>query len=96
MTIAHDAEAHTFVAYAEDGGRMGEIEYSPRGDGIIAATHTLVDKAHRGKGVAGALLRALTEWAEAEGGTIVPVCSFVMDAFEREPERYRKVMQKQG
>ncbi len=96
MAIVHEAEKRRFAAYAEDGREMGEIVYEPRGDGGIAATHTRVGGEYRGRGVAGKLLGALAGWAEAEGVTIEPVCSYVEDAFAREPERYRKVMQEKG
>lgn len=92
MTIAHEPEHHRFVALADDGERMGSIVYEDR-DGALYATHTWTDDAHRGKGVAGKMLDALVAHAVERGVKIVPVCSYVVSSFERNPEKYRAVMQ---
>lgn len=92
LTITHEPENHRFVALADDGKRMGAIVYEER-DGALRATHTWTDEAYRGRGVAGKMLDELVAHAEERGMKIVPVCSYVVAAFERHPERYRAVTQ---
>ncbi len=91
MQINHDKEKHQFIIISDNGGKMGEIEYSPHGD-TLSATHTWVDDAFRGQGVAGKLLDALVEYAVANKLKIIPVCSYVVDAFKKNPEKYKAVM----
>lgn len=89
--IQADGRAGKFVATRDDGAPAGEIEYDVR-DGAMHATHTWVDPELRGHGVAGKLLHALVEKARADKMKIVPVCSFVVGAFEKHPEEFADVM----
>lgn len=91
MRIVHDETACQFVMLAEDGTRMGEIEYENR-DGVLYATHTQVLPLYEGQGHAARLLDALAAYAESKGVKIVPVCSYVVSAFRRYPEKYAAVM----
>ncbi len=90
MRVEHDRTARRFVAYGDDDARLGEIVYEAK-DGDLWATHTRVGAAHRGQGIAEKLLDALADHAEKEEKKIVPVCSYVAAAFEREPARYATV-----
>lgn len=90
MRIEHDPDGTRFVAYNDDGQQLGEIVYEPK-DGDLLATHTRVGDAYRGQGIAEKLLDALAAHAEKEGKKIVPICSYVISAFERSPARYAKV-----
>lgn len=92
MTITHGEDRHMFVAYDEDGAQMGEIEYRFGGNKDYYATHTLVEEAHEGKGIAGQLLDAMVAWAEENGYKIVPICPYVTAAFQKHPEKYAAVM----
>lgn len=91
MQIKHNAEKHRFVAFADDGAEMGHIEYSPH-DNVLSATHTKVEEAYQGKGVAGKLLDALVEYAAANNMKIIPVCEYVIAAFKKNPEKYMAVV----
>lgn len=91
MIITHDPEKHIFTAYNDDNTRMGEIGYSPQGAGRILATHTRVEDAFQGRGIARELLDALAAHAEKEGLVITPLCSYVIAQFEKDPARYAKV-----
>ncbi|MCC8190314.1 MAG: N-acetyltransferase [Planctomycetes bacterium] len=91
MNIDHDTVNHRFVATTEAGQVMGEIHYQPEA-GFLSATSTYTDPAFRGHGVAGALLDALAGYAAGRGWRIVPVCSYVAAAFQRDPDRYRSVL----
>lgn len=91
MNITHDGANSRFVAANENGELMGEISYQDR-DGSLYADHTHTQERYRGRGVAGKLLDAMADYARCKGMKIVPVCSYVVGAFERDPERYRDVM----
>lgn len=91
MHIDYEPATKRFAAYTDENMRMGEIDYEMK-DGDMVATHTLVDEAYRGHGVAGKLLDALTAHAEKEGLKIIPECPYVAAAFERNPARYAKVV----
>ena len=93
MTITHEAEKHRFVAYGDDGKRMGAIAYSPRDDESILATHTVVEKEFQGYGVGRDLLDALASYARDNSLKIIPLCGFVIAEFERNPSRYHEVIQ---
>jgi predicted GNAT family acetyltransferase len=68
-----------------DGELAGFADYRPR-DGVLAFTHTEVDPVHRGKGVGGALIGAALEQVKADGGKIMPLCSFVADYVSHHPQ----------
>ncbi len=90
MEITHDTEAHQFIALNEQGDKIGEMEYSPHGT-IISAIHTWTDDDYRGQGVAGQMLAAMVAYAEQNDLKIQPVCSYVVGAFEKHPEKYEHV-----
>ncbi|MFM9414084.1 GNAT family N-acetyltransferase [Peptococcus simiae] len=70
------------------------LDIEPAGDGVVRATHTVVDESMRGQGVAGKLLEALVNHAREEGWQIVPVCSYVQRAFDKDPDQYGDVHHK--
>lgn len=76
--------ARAYAAYV-DGTRLGELVYSRRGD-QITALHTAVDPSAEGKGIAGALARALLDDARKAGATVIPQCPFVASYLDRHPE----------
>ncbi len=91
MRIVHDADAHKFIAHDDDGQKMGEIEYRPEGDARVEATHTRVNSAFRGRGIAERLLDALVAHARENKLTIIPTCSYVEAAFAKNPEKYANI-----
>ena len=95
MKIEHDRERCEFKAFTDDGVRIGEIAYEEC-DGNLTATHTLVADAFQGKGAAQELLDALRDYAAENGMKIIPVCSYVVAAFKRYPERYKAVIGADG
>ncbi|GAA2300328.1 N-acetyltransferase [Streptomyces kunmingensis] len=76
---------------ARAGGAAGEIvgylqyfvldEPAP----ALVAAHTVVDRAHEGKGIAGSLARELYALAARETLAVAPLCSFVAAWAERHP-----------
>ena len=58
-----------------------------RSDGVTAFTHTLVEPAYRGRGIASQLARDSLDDVRREGGRAVrPVCLFYVWYVEKHPE----------
>lgn len=68
-----------------DGELAGFAEYRRR-DGVITFTHTDVDSAAQGSGVASALARASLDAAREAGDSVEPVCPFYAGWIERHPD----------
>lgn len=94
MEIQHIEEKKRFDLLSDDGTRMGEIEYMKGGNNELYATHTEVFPEYEGHGYAAKLLDAMAAWAEENGYTIVPVCPYVVRAFQKYPEKYAAVIKK--
>lgn len=92
MRIEHNTGKHQFEAYDDDGKQMGTISYQP-GETAITADHTWTSDEFRGMGVAGKMLDAMVEYAIANNLKIIPVCSYVVASFEKDPKRFQAVMQ---
>lgn len=92
MDIKHDEAAKRFNLYDEDGTKMGEIEYMKGGNNELYATHTEVFPEFEGRGLAAKLLDAMAAFAEEKGAKIVPVCPYVIHAFQKYPEKYAAVI----
>lgn len=67
-------------------GAEGEMTYRRLAPGLVAIDHTGVPRQYRGKGLAEKLVQAAIADARAEGGRIVPLCSYVAAQFRRHPE----------
>jgi uncharacterized protein len=57
-------------------------------DGKIMFPHTVIPRAHEGKGIASALARASFAWAREEGLAVIPQCSFYVTYMRRHPETH--------
>lgn len=84
MSIEITRTARSYAAYL-DGIRVGELVYT-RHDDEVVALHTVVEEAAEGKGVGGALARALLDDAREGGLKVVPQCPFVAGYLDRHPE----------
>lgn len=73
-----------FEACLLDGTVIGLVEYRRDGDSI-ALTHTEVDPAYEGRGVAAALARAALDAARAAGLGVLPYCPFIAAYLRRHP-----------
>ncbi|GAA3764115.1 GNAT family N-acetyltransferase [Streptomyces tremellae] len=71
----------------EDGTEAGAASYFvlDADPPALVAVHTVVDEAHEGKGIAGALVRHLYRMAAAEGVPVVPLCPYAARWAERHP-----------
>lgn len=82
MEIVHrNNQDGGFFFAEEDGSRIGYMSYEWNGQDTFAVTHTVVDEAFRGRGVAKALLDAAVAYARGSGCKIVPLCSYVGKVF---------------
>jgi predicted GNAT family acetyltransferase len=82
VTFEHVDDGKNGVFYAVDGeDRLGKITYVWLDAQKILIDHTIVDPAHGGKGVGGALLDKAVSFAREKELKIVPQCSFVVKKF---------------
>lgn len=72
-------------AVALDGNlEVGQCTYT-EGDGFWIVDHTYVAESHRGQGLAQKLFKELIDQARAKEIKIMPLCSFAVKEFERNP-----------
>ena len=88
VTITHEdrGDSGRYVAEVADSEHSGHLDWVARGEGVRAATHTLVPPAIGGRGVAAKLVEAMVADARAEGFKIDPRCSYVEVMFRRHKE----------
>ncbi|MBD0708216.1 MULTISPECIES: GNAT family N-acetyltransferase [unclassified Streptomyces] len=67
---------------------VGVIVYFALADDphALVAVHTVVETAHEGKGIAGALVREFYALAAADGVPVVPLCPYAARWAERHPD----------
>lgn len=91
MKIDHNVDMCTFFLLDDEGHEVGHITYRIDSEDELRATHTKVQPGHNGRGYAGLLLDALADYAKSQDAKIVPVCSYVEQSFDKNPERYASV-----
>ena len=90
MQIRYEADHCRSAAY--DGERrVGVAEFDVQ-DGRWVITHTEVDPAYGGQGIARRLIEVLIEAARRDGAKIVPVCSYA-EKMMRRKEAYADVLE---
>jgi len=70
----------------DENNPLAEITFKTKDENTIIADHTFVSDELRGQGVAGKLLKELTNYAREENKKIVPVCSYVKKKMEHSSE----------
>ena len=83
-TVSDNPERHRFEVQV-DGELAGFAVYRLSGS-EMTLTHTEVDDAYEGQGLAGQLARAALDAARRNGARIVPQCAFIAAYIERHPE----------
>jgi predicted GNAT family acetyltransferase len=86
MQVVHQQDRQRFEIALPDGA-LAIADYRLEG-GTIVFPHTVVPRAHEGKGVGSALARASLEWARAQGLRVVPACSFYRTYMQRHPDTH--------
>lgn len=83
VDITHNTEAKRFETEVD--GLVGYISYQEQGDTLIY-DHTIVPSELGGRGLGSALVKHALDYAQAEGKSVVPQCSFVATYIKRHPE----------
>ncbi len=87
IKIRHDEERSRFVAEVE--GQEAYLAYARIDDATVDFRHTFVPQALRGRKLAERLAREAFRWAEAEGHTVIPTCSYVRRLSESDPTLHK-------
>ena len=90
LTIRHDQIGKQFEVTVE--GSRAYLSYMDLGKQTIDIYRTFVPDALRGRGVAAALTEQALRYAEDQGYTVIPSCSYV----ERYMERRQRSVARQG
>lgn len=90
FTLSHEPSRQRYVL-SDDAGPVAFASYAERG-GRLHIHHTEVDRARRGQGIGGELVRQVLDRLRAEGRTVVPACPFVRNYIAGHPE-YRNILQ---
>lgn len=83
LPIEHLPDRGRFQVVVE--GRTCVADYELR-DGVMIITHTEVAPPLEGRGIAGALVQALLDHAQANGLKVLPLCSYARAWMRRHPE----------
>ena len=81
--IRHDTARQRFDAEVE--GHAAHLEYRLEG-GVFVIVHTEVPEAIGGRGIAGKLVRAAVDFAQAQGLKVDPRCAYAEAWMRRHPE----------
>jgi predicted GNAT family acetyltransferase len=86
IQTSNNPEQSRYEAHADE-VLAGFAAYELKGDNVIVFTHTEVDDAFEGKGVAGALARFALDDVRADGARlVVPRCPFIRAWIEKHPD----------
>lgn len=88
MTFVYNEEKRRYAAM-DEGQEIGRLLFSKSGEKTLVIKHLIVEPEHRGKGVAGQLLKYAMEDVAKRGLKVVPVCPYVRKAFDENAE-YRQ------
>jgi len=83
VVVAHNAARQRFEATVD--GQLCVADYQLRGN-VLWMTHTGVPESVGGRGIAAELVRVALAWAEAQGYTVEPSCSYVEVYMRRHPQ----------
>jgi len=76
----------------EEGEEDAVITYKATDDdNVVDADHTFVDPSLRGQGIAEQLVDRLVDEMESEGKKIDPSCPYVIELFDRKPDKYEDI-----
>jgi predicted GNAT family acetyltransferase len=83
--LVRDAQDRSRFEITVDGTLAGFAEYRSR-PGSIVFTHTQVDDAYQGQGLAGRLIRAALDRARRAKQEVTPLCPYVAAFIRRHPD----------
>ncbi|CAN5258369.1 GNAT family N-acetyltransferase [soil metagenome] len=85
MKIKHEESAGRFVAGLDEGAEA-VLDYARVSADTLDYRHTFVPPEHRGRGVAGRLVRHALDYAREQGLKVIPSCPFVAEVMREHPE----------
>jgi predicted GNAT family acetyltransferase len=77
-----------------EGKLLAEMAVRISGNNLVVY-HTEVDEKLRGQGVASNLLAEMVNYARKQKLKVVPLCPYVYHHFERQPEKYADIWNKE-
>ncbi|WP_028238826.1 GNAT family N-acetyltransferase [Stutzerimonas azotifigens] len=80
-TVHHDREGHQFQTVVD--GHRAYLAYMDLGKQTLDIYRTFVPNELRGRGIAAVLAEHALAFAEREGYTVIPSCSYVESYLER-------------
>lgn len=83
ISVAKVGDDH--FAVSVEGVPVGRSDFRDR-SGVRVFTHTVVDPAYGGRGLASTLIRAALDGTRAEGLLVRPLCPFVRAFIEGHPD----------
>ena len=90
MSIQHNAADQEFIT--SRAGHTGELAYARPAEGIIDFTHTFVDEALRGQGVADELACAALAFARNNHLKVKTTCTFMAGFVQRHHAEYADLL----
>lgn len=71
-----------FYIGADEQSPIAEITYTVVNEETIIVDHTYVSEELRGQGIAGKLVKVITDFAREQGVQIIPLCPYVKTKME--------------
>lgn len=90
MAIQHDTDNQEFTTKQD--GHSGELAYSLPTEGVIDFTHTFVDEALRGQGLAEELAKTALAYARAQHLKVKTTCTFMAGFVQRHSSEYADLL----
>ncbi|MDR1639162.1 MAG: N-acetyltransferase [Clostridiales bacterium] len=87
MELVYVDEADRILGQDLSGNVLAEVCFPTNGPDTVRITHTYVDPTLRGQGVAGELMEKACGKLAREGKKAVPVCSYAVAWFQKNPGR---------
>lgn len=76
---------HKFYIGKDEKNPIAEITYKVESNNVINVDHTYVSDELRGQGIAGKLVKVMTDFAREENLKIIPTCPYVKNKMEDTP-----------
>lgn len=70
---------------------IGLVDYELTDEKVMIVPHTEVNTKYEGQGIAGAMTKALLDFAETNGYRVLPICPYTKTYIDRHPE-YHKLL----
>ena len=90
MSIQHDTANQEFTTTRD--GHAAELAYARPSDDVIDFTHTFVDEALRGQGLADELARTALAYAREQKLKVQTTCTFMASFVERHHADYADML----